>query len=124
MFDSARSAVIHTAVNAGGVAQQASFSVDVDRIPALITQYKEARDKLASIVPKATRLGTIVVPPGEDEISGQLTKALNQMAGGKPGSLLEAVNDGIKRLNHQIAQLEAALRDYQAADEAATPSQA
>ena len=116
-------ALITTAVNSGGVAQQASFSVDIDKIPALITKYEEARDKLLAIGRKSFRLQRIN-PPGNDEISKQLTESLAKMATSSPGALLEAVNDGVNRLNHQIDQLKGALKDYQASDEAATPTQA
>ena len=56
-----RKATIHTAVNAGGSAQAASFTVDVEQIPGLIAKYEEAQEKLEAILTKAQQLRKIGV---------------------------------------------------------------
>ncbi|WP_460956834.1 hypothetical protein [Parasphingorhabdus pacifica] len=115
-------AQVSTYVNTGGTAQQASFSVDLDQAPGLLASYKDAREQLSKIATKAARL-QLIGSPGDDEVSKKLVKDLGKMASSEPGCLLEAVNDGIKRLNEQIEQLENAINDYQAADENAKPTQ-
>lgn len=116
-------AVVNTHVNDGqGGVQQASFSVEVEQIPELVAQYTQARDKLEAIRQKAGELRT---PPGpaEDEVSQKLARSLGAMAGEEPGKLAWVVSQTIERLNDQIAQLQAAQRDYQSTDEEATPRQ-
>ncbi|QGK68579.1 hypothetical protein GIY23_02540 [Allosaccharopolyspora coralli] len=113
--------VVNTAVNSGGTAQAASFSVELDQIPALIAKYEDAQQKLQSIRRQASRLSTVGAP-GNDEVSKNLAQALNDMATNGPGSLLDAVTDGINRVKHQIEQLKSAQQGYQQADESATPT--
>ncbi|RKT83721.1 hypothetical protein SAMN05421805_1207 [Saccharopolyspora antimicrobica] len=118
----ANKAMIHTAINSGGTAQSASFSVDIEQIPGLIASYEDAREKMERILQKAQQLGNLQ-KPGEDEVSTQLTESLKEMAGHKEGCLSWAVADGVKRLTNQIEQLKAAQREYQTADENATARQ-
>ncbi|MGW1677669.1 hypothetical protein [Saccharopolyspora sp. NPDC002376] len=117
-----RTATIHTAVNAGGSTQAASFSVDIDQIPGLIASYEDAREKMERILQKAQQLGSLQ-KPGEDEVSNRLTESLKEMAGHNEGCLSWAVADGVKRLTNQIDQLKAAQREYQTTDENATARQ-
>ncbi|MER5389893.1 hypothetical protein [Saccharopolyspora sp. NPDC002686] len=117
-----RTATIHTAINSGGSAQAASFSVDVEQIPGLIASYEDAREKMERILRKAQQLGSLQ-KPGEDEVSNKLTESLKEMAGRNEGCLSWAVADGVKRLTTQIEQLKAAQREYQTTDENATARQ-
>ncbi|MFI0470974.1 MULTISPECIES: hypothetical protein [Saccharopolyspora] len=117
-----RQATVHTAINSGGSAQAASFTVDIEQIPGLIAKYEDAREKMERILRKAQQLGNIQ-GPGEDEVSQRLVTSLNEMAGHNEGCLSWAVADGIKRLTSQIDQLKAAQREYQTTDENATARQ-
>ncbi|MER7015579.1 hypothetical protein ABT324_29445 [Saccharopolyspora sp. NPDC000359] len=117
-----RQATIHTAINAGGSAQAASFSVDIEQIPGLIAKYEEAQDKLGKILRKAQDL-RYINGPGKDEVSQKLASALGEMAGDGEGCLSWAVNDARKRLQSQIDQLKAAQGTYTSTDEAATARQ-
>ncbi|MEV6234164.1 hypothetical protein AB0L88_40500 [Saccharopolyspora shandongensis] len=114
-----RQATIHTAVNSGGSAQAASFTVDVEQIPGLITKYEEAQEKLGKILQKAQDL-RYINGPGEDEVSQKLASALGEMAGDGEGCLSWAVNDARERIQAQINQLKAALGTYQNTDEDAS----
>ncbi|MDA3648239.1 hypothetical protein LZ318_18105 [Saccharopolyspora indica] len=118
----ANKAMIHTAVNSGGTAQAASFSVDIEQIPGLIAKYEEAQDKLDRILRKAQDL-RYINGPGEDEVSQQLASALGEMAGDGEGCLSWAVNDARTRIQGMIDQLKAAQGTYTSTDEAATASQ-
>ncbi|MCI2424247.1 PE domain-containing protein [Saccharopolyspora sp. K220] len=117
-----RMATIHTAINSGGTAKAASFSVDIEQIPGLIAKYEEAVEKLEQILMKAQQLRK-VAPPGDDEVSKKLADSLGEMAGNNEGCLSWAVNDARKRLQTQIDQLKAAQGTYQSTDEAATARQ-
>ncbi|MDA3630792.1 hypothetical protein OU415_35570 [Saccharopolyspora sp. WRP15-2] len=114
-----RTATIHTAINSGGSAQAASFSVDIEQIPGLIAKYEEAQDKLLDIVQKAQELQNIA-PPGDDEVSQKLASALGEMAGDGEGCLTWAVNDARSRIQSQIDQLKAALGTYKNTDDDAS----
>ncbi|PKW14032.1 PE domain-containing protein [Saccharopolyspora spinosa] len=118
----ARSATIHTAINSGGTAKAASFQVDIEQIPGLITEYEKAQDMLGRILRKAQDLQN-VVPPGDDEVSERLASSLGEMAGNNEGCLSWAVNDARARIQSQIDQLKAALGTYQTTDENATARQ-
>ncbi len=111
-------AVVNTHINVGGVAQQASFSVDIEQIPRLVASYRDAQDKLREIRDLAGELRSIP-PPGEDEVSKQLVKNLGEMAGDGEGCLTAAVQDAYQRLQSQIEHLEAAQREYQNTDDSA-----
>ncbi|WP_188984377.1 hypothetical protein [Saccharopolyspora thermophila] len=120
-------AVVNTFVNTRGASgaptvTQASFSVDLDQIPALIGKYEEARDKLEQTKFKARELQQIKAP-GDDEVSKSMAAALERMAGNEPGGLAWVVDKTIERLNTQINQLKAAQQGYRTADENATPQQ-
>ncbi|MGW5644948.1 hypothetical protein ACWEV3_36345 [Saccharopolyspora sp. NPDC003752] len=114
-----RQATIHTAINSGGSAQAASFTVDIEQIPGLIAEYEKAQDKLGDILMKAQDLQN-VAPPGDDEASQKLATDLGEMAGNNEGCLSWAVNDARARIQSQIDQLKAALGTYQNTDEDAS----
>ncbi|MBB5153798.1 hypothetical protein [Saccharopolyspora phatthalungensis] len=120
--DITRKATIHTAINSGGTAKAASFSVDIEQIPGLIAEYEKARDKLSDILMTAQDL-RYIKGPGEDDVSQKLAKALGEMAGDGEGCLSWAVNDARNRIQAQIDQLKAAQGTYQNTDEAATARQ-
>lgn len=115
----ANKAMIHTAVNSGGTAQSASFSVDIEQIPGLIAKYEEAQEKLLDILNKAQDL-QYINGPGKDEVSRKLAESLAEMAGSNEGCLSWAVNDARTRIQSQIDQLKAAQGTYQNTDEDAS----
>ncbi|MEV0703832.1 hypothetical protein AB0I53_38775 [Saccharopolyspora sp. NPDC050389] len=114
-----RQATVHTAINSGGSAQAASFTVDIEQIPGLITEYEKAQDKLDEILMAAQQLQKIA-PPGDDEVSQRLSDSLGEMAGENEGCLSWAVNDARARIQTQIDQLKAAQGGYQNTDEDAS----
>ncbi|MHA6802152.1 hypothetical protein [Salinifilum ghardaiensis] len=74
-------ATVNTYVNDGsGGVEQASFSVDVERIPELVAQYKKARQKLQAIQRKADQLRE-QPRPAEDEVSQKLVARQATLAG-------------------------------------------
>ncbi len=114
---------VSTWVNVGNSVQKASFSVDMDQIPGLIDKYKQAQDMMRDILQDAQQLERLGNrgAPGADEVSHNMAQAMARKASHDIGCLSWAVDDGYKRLEDQIAQLEAAKRDYEASDHTATP---
>lgn len=115
-------ATVNTTVDGGGGAQQASFSVEPDRIPAMIAKYEDAKDELDQIL-KAVSQSSRLKPPGDDEVSKSAAKAVKDLMGSTEG-ITKVVTDARNHLQHQIEQLKAAQQNYRAADEAATPNEA
>ncbi|WP_243791520.1 PE domain-containing protein [Saccharopolyspora gloriosae] len=115
-------ATINTTVNNGGVSSGASFSVDTDAIPGMIAKYEDAREQLGEIL-NLTRRSGMLKPPGNDEVSKAAAKAIGDLMGGSDQGITKVVTDAREHLQEQINQLKAAQKDYQSADEAATPTQ-
>lgn len=114
-------ATINTSVNSGGGTQQASFSVEPDRIPAMVAKYEDAKDELTDIL-RAVRRNGFISPPGDDEVSKAASKAISELMGSDEG-IVKVVTDARDHLQNQIEQLKAAQQAYKAADESATPNQ-
>lgn len=115
-------ATINTTVNNGGVSSGASFSVDTDAIPGMIAKYEDARGELLQILAVARRNETLQ-PPGDDKVSKLATAEIQKLMGGDQG-IIRIVSEARDHLQSQIDQLKAAQKDYQSADDAATPTQA
>ncbi|MCP2259165.1 hypothetical protein LX15_002866 [Streptoalloteichus tenebrarius] len=108
---------IQTWVNdgAGGV-QQASFTVHLDQLPTLREGIQQARDKLFAIHDEARSLGNIPAP-GNDEVSRRAVENLGERAKDTEGGLMRAINDGVRRLQDILDQIDAISRTYQQADQ-------
>ncbi|GAB2650872.1 hypothetical protein GCM10027271_05650 [Saccharopolyspora gloriosae] len=116
-------ATINTTVNNGGVSSGASFSVDTDAIPGMIAKYEDARGELDEILNKVRNSG-VLKPPGDDEVSKGAAESIKKLMGNSEGGITQVVTAARKHIQDQINQLKAAQKDYQSADDAATPTQA
>ncbi|MCP2259565.1 hypothetical protein LX15_003270 [Streptoalloteichus tenebrarius] len=110
-------ATLRTWVNdgAGGV-HQASFTVDPDQLPTLRAGLQQAQDKLLAIRREAYPLQTIPAP-GDDEVSKQAVRRFAERVDGGNGTLLNAIDDGVQRLQDIIDQIDALTKTYQQADQ-------
>jgi hypothetical protein len=93
-----------------------SFSVDVDRAPAVLRDLENARQELTVLRKDALRLGQ-VDPSSNDQVSLDAATLLGAVAVGGPGSLVEALDGGIERLGHLIDAITAELNAYAATEQ-------
>jgi hypothetical protein len=100
----------------GGVAK---FSVDPDQAQKMIDGLKLAIENLLSLREKGAAI-TNAGAPGPDPYSGFATLAMRKTAGSEPGGYLWANEQAQKALEQTIANIEKALAEYKATDEAAT----
>jgi hypothetical protein len=100
----------------GGVAK---FSVDPDQAQKMIDGLKKAIETLMDLREKSAEI-TNTGAPGPDPYSGYATLAMRKTAGGEPGGYLWANEQAQKALEQTIANIEKALAEYKATDEAAT----
>jgi hypothetical protein len=94
-----------------------AFSVDVERAPAVLRDLQDARRELALVKQDALRLGR-VDPSSRDDVSRDAAIALGAVAVGGPGSLIEALDAGLRRLDELIDAIQAELSAYRGSDEA------
>ncbi|MEV6713719.1 hypothetical protein AB0M48_16965 [Lentzea sp. NPDC051208] len=99
----------------GGVAK---FSVDPDQAQKMIDGLKEALQKLLDLRKDAAKLQSAGAP-GPDPYSGLATFAMRKTAGSEPGGYLWANEQAQKALEQTIKNIEKALAEYRATDEAA-----
>ncbi|GHH48173.1 hypothetical protein [Lentzea cavernae] len=100
---------------AGGVAK---FSVDPDQAQKMIDGLKESLRKLLELRKDGAKLQAAGAP-GPDPYSGFATLAMRKTAGTEPGGYLWANEQAQKALEQTIKNIEKALADYRATDEAA-----
>lgn len=100
---------------AGGVAK---FSVDPDQAQKMIDGLNQALLELRKLRKTAERL-EMAGAPGPDPYSGYATLAMRTTAGAKPGGYLWANEQAQKALEQTVKNIEKALAEYQATDEAA-----
>jgi len=100
---------------AGGVAK---FSVDPDQAQKMIDGLKAALEKLMDLRARSTELANTNAP-GPDPYSGYATLAMRKTAGGEPGGYLWANEQAQKALEQTIVNIEKALAEYRATDQAA-----
>ncbi|SDL86830.1 hypothetical protein SAMN04488074_11454 [Lentzea albidocapillata subsp. violacea] len=100
---------------AGGVAK---FSVDPDQAQKMIDGLKEALRQLLKLRNDGERL-QLAGAPGPDPYSGYATLAMRTTAGSEPGGYLWANEQAQKALEQTIKNIEKALAEYRATDEAA-----
>lgn len=99
----------------GGVAK---FSVEPEQAQKMIDGLKEALRKLMDLRRTGEELGRSGAP-GPDPYSGIATLAMRKTAGAEPGGYLWANQEAQKALEQTIKNIEKALAEYQATDEAA-----
>ncbi|MCD2194476.1 hypothetical protein LQ327_13965 [Actinomycetospora endophytica] len=93
-----------------------SFTVDLERAPQTLRDLTAARDELADIMLEAQRLGK-VDPGSADDVSRDAATMLGTVADGGDGSLLGALNAGVRRLDLLIDAIKIELRTYEASED-------
>ncbi|MFD4639445.1 hypothetical protein ACFWN2_19170 [Lentzea sp. NPDC058436] len=99
----------------GGVAK---FSVDPDQAQKMIDGLKQALEKLLVLEDKSAEIHYHGAP-GPDPYSGYATLGQRKTAGGEPGGYLWANREARKALEQTIKNIEKALAEYRATDDAA-----
>lgn len=92
-----------------------AFSVDLDRAPEVLRDLENARQELEDLKAEARFLGKID-PMSDDEVSRDAATVLGAVAVGGPGSLVEALDAGVARLDGLIGAIRSELDAYRAAD--------
>lgn len=92
-----------------------AFSVDLERAPEVLRDLQNARNELEDLKIEARSLGK-VDPSSHDQVSLDAATALGAVAVGGPGSLFEALDAGMKRLDELIDAIKAELDAYRASD--------
>ncbi len=77
-----------------------AFSIDLDRAPEVLRDLQDARDELEDFAVRP-RLGK-VDPGSRDQVSLDAAQALEAVATGGHGSLVEAVNAGLHQLVSRV----------------------
>jgi hypothetical protein len=99
----------------GGVAK---FSVEPEQAQKMIDGLKQAVEKLMEL----ERTGSQIQysgAPGPDPYSGYATLAMRKTAGGESGGYVWANHEAQKALEQTIKNIEQALAEYRATDDAA-----
>jgi hypothetical protein len=94
-----------------------AFSVDLERAPEVLRNLQDARNELTVVKQDALRLGR-VDPSSKDDVSRDAAIALGAVAVGGPGSLIEALDAGVRRLDELIDAIRTELDSYRGSDEA------
>ena len=94
-----------------------AFSIDLERAPAVLRDLQNARNELIVVKQDALRLGR-VNPSSRDDVSRDAAIALGAVAVGGAGSLIEALNAGLTRLDELIDAIKTELDSYRHSDEA------
>jgi ABC-type transporter Mla subunit MlaD len=93
-----------------------SFTVDLERAPQTLRDLTAARDELRDLVTEAQRLGK-VDPSSADDVSRDAATLLGAVADGGDGSLVNALNAGVQRLDSLINAIKSELRSYSRTEE-------
>lgn len=94
-----------------------AFSVELERAPGVLRDLQNARNELTVVKQDALRLGR-VDPSSRDDVSRDAAIALGAVAVGGPGSLIEALDAGLRRLDELIEAIRTELDTYRSSDEA------
>ncbi|GGN13318.1 hypothetical protein GCM10011609_62230 [Lentzea pudingi] len=100
----------------GGVAK---FSVEPEQAQKMIDGLKEALRELLKLRRASEKL-KLSGAPGPDPYSGYATLAMRKTAGAEPGGYQWANDQAVKALEQTIKNIEKALAEYRATDEAAS----
>ena len=90
-----------------------AFSIDLERAPAVLRDLQHARQELEDLKAEARFLGK-VDPSSNDQVSQDAATVLGAVAVGGPGSLFEALDAGVSRLDALIGAIRSELDAYQA----------
>jgi hypothetical protein len=90
-----------------------AFSIDLDRAPQVLQHLRDARQELEDLKVEARFLGK-VDPSSNDQVSRDAATVLGAVATGGPGSLLEALDAGVSRLDALIGAIRSELDAYSA----------
>ena len=96
-----------------------SFTVDLEHAPQAIRELETAREQLKVLRRDALSLGN-VRSPSSDQVSRDAADALGAVAVGGAGSLLAALDGGVRRLDGLIGNLRIELHSYREVDGAAS----
>jgi hypothetical protein len=110
-------AAVGAAAGAGG-GGVTKFSVDPDQAQKMIDGLNEALQQLLKLRKVGERL-QLAGAPGPDPYSGYATLAMRKTAGSEPGGYLWANEQAQKALEQTIKNIEKALAEYRATEEAA-----
>jgi hypothetical protein len=94
-----------------------AFSVDLERAPEMLRDLQNARNELEDLKIEARSLGK-VDPSSNDQVSRDVATLLGAVAVGGPGSLLDALDAGMRRLDELISAIQTELDAYRRSDEA------
>jgi hypothetical protein len=92
-----------------------AFSVDLERAPEVLKDLEDARQELEDLKAETRILGKIN-PLSDDDVSRDAATILGAVAVGGPGSLIEALDAGVARLDGLIGAIRSELNAYTAAD--------
>ena len=92
-----------------------SFEVDISRAPEAIRELEQALAELRSLKREAQTLGH-VVPPTNDLVTLDAVAVLGRKATGGPGSLMNALDEGIVEVSRLIEQLRIGFDAYRESD--------
>jgi len=104
--------------NVLGTSAPASFSVEVDQLPALKKGFQDAQDELIQAQQKAKQL-QFIPSPGHDRVSQDATSKLAAMAGSNSGQLGWALDQAIASYQKLIDQCDTIMQNYKITDETA-----
>ena len=93
-----------------------SFSIDLERAPQVLRDLEDARRQLESLKAEARFLGK-VDPGTDDEVSRDAAAVLGAVAVGGRGSLIEALDGGVRRLDDLIDSIRAEIATYLSSDQ-------
>jgi hypothetical protein len=93
-----------------------AFSVDLAAAPQVLRDLQQAVEELTAIRRDAVQLGKIDPGTG-DQVSRDAATVFEAIAVGGPGSLMNAIDGGISRLEGLMTAIETELREYQAAED-------
>lgn len=94
-----------------------SFSIDLERAPQVLRDLEDARRQLEELRQESFRLGRID-PGTHDEVSRDAAAVLGAVAVGGPGSLLVALDAGVRRLDELIVAVTSEIESYRRVDDA------
>lgn len=94
-----------------------SFSIDLERAPQVLRDLEDARRQLEDLRQETFRLGRID-PGTNDEVSRDAAAVLGAVAVGGQGSMLAALDGGVRRLDDLISAITSEIESYRRADDA------
>lgn len=94
------------------------FRIDLERAPRAIRELEDARDQLRHLKTEAIALGK-VTPPTQDQVSLDAARLLEATAVGGDGSLVAALDSGIRQIEELVTSLRRDVASYRTVDDRA-----